>query len=346
MPEIRQNPITKEWVIIARERARRPDQFAGAKMPKEPPVFDPSCHFCPGNEHLTPPETYRITGSNGWQVRVVPNRFAALSAEGKRVRINQGLLKRTVAGVGIHEVIVETPDHSKTTGLLEPAQVESILRCYKERFAVVSCDPRVELVTVFKNHGAAAGTSLEHPHSQLIGTPIISPQVRNRMEEALRWYDEFGECVFCEVLRTEMEDAARLVVQTEHFASFVPYASLSPFHMWIFPRRHMASFGEILDMELSDLARNLQETLARLYHGLKNPDFNYTIRTAPNENRYVKYYHWYISLVPRLTRVAGFEIGSGFFINTSVPEENAEFLRSVKLPEKQESGDRSKGSSQ
>ena len=332
MAEIRQSPITKEWVIIATERARRPDQFTAGKEKKELPAFVPTCPFCPGNEHLTPPETHRIAGPNGWQVRVVPNRFSALSPVGERMRINEGLLKRTVAGVGIHEVIVETPDHSKTTGLLKPAEVESIIRCYKDRYFAVSEDPRVDLVTVFKNHGAAAGTSLEHPHSQLIGTPIISPQVRNRMEEALRWYDEFGECIFCQVLRSELEEGVRLVVETQHFVSFVPYASLSPFHMWIFPRRHMAAFGEIEEAEISDLARNLQETLARFYHGLKDPDFNYTIRTAPRESRYVRYYHWYISVVPRLTKLAGFEIGSGFFINTTIPEQNAEFLRSVKLP--------------
>jgi UDPglucose--hexose-1-phosphate uridylyltransferase len=187
-------------------------------------------------------------------------------------------------------------------------------------------------VTIFKNHGEAAGTSLEHPHSQLIATPIASPQVRRRMEDALRWYDEFGECLFCQVLRSELEEGVRIVVASEHFVSFVPYASLSPFHMWIFPRRHMASFGQIQPAEISDLAGNLQETLARLYHGLGNPDFNYTIRTAPSENRYVKYYHWYISLVPRLSKMAGFEIGSGFFINTTIPEADAEFLRGVKLP--------------
>lgn len=332
MAEIRQNPITKEWTIIATERARRPDQFVTQKEKRELPALDPKCPFCPGNEHLTPPEVHRIAGANGWQVRVVPNRFSALSPVGERIRKTDGLLKRTVSGVGIHDVIIETPEHNKTIGLLRPDEVEQIIRCYKTCYFAVTEDPRVELVTIFKNHGASAGTSLEHPHSQLIGTPIISPQVRNRLEEALRWYDEFGECIFCQVLRAEMDEDLRVVVRTEHFVSFVPYASLSPFHMWIFPRRHMASFGEIHDPEMTDLAHNLQETLARLYHGLDNPDFNFTIRTAPSESRYVKYYHWYISVVPRLTRVAGFEIGSGFFINPTIPEENAKFLRSLKLP--------------
>jgi len=333
MAEIRQNPITKEWVIIATERAKRPDQFTSRKEKRILPAHDPACVFCPGNEHLTPGEVHRIPGADGnWQVRVVPNKFSALSPVGERTRRNEGFLKRTVSGVGIHDVIIETPEHNKTTGLLSAAEVEAVIRCYKQRYFTVTEDPRVELVTIFKNHGEAAGTSLEHPHSQLIATPITSPQVRHRLEEALRWYDEFGECLFCQVLRSELEDEERIVVETDHFVSLVPYASLSPFHMWIFPRRHMASFGEIQPVEMADLARNLQETLARLYYGLDNPDFNYTIRTAPSENRYVKYYHWYISLVPRLTRMAGFEIGSGFFINPTIPEKDAEFLREVKLP--------------
>lgn len=333
MAEIRQNPITKEWVIIATERAKRPDQFSSRKEKKSPPAHDPGCVFCPGNEHLTPNEAHRIPGADGnWQVRVVPNKFSALSSAGELTRRNEGFLKRTVSGVGIHDVIIETPEHHKTTGLLSAAEVEAIIRCYKQRYFTVTEDPRVELVTIFKNHGEAAGTSLEHPHSQLIATPITSPQVRHRLEEALRWYDEFGECLFCQVLRSELEDEERIVVETDHFVSLVPYASLSPFHMWIFPRRHMASFGEIQPVEIADLGRNLQETLARLYYGLDNPDFNYTIRTAPSENRYVKYYHWYISLVPRLTKTAGFEIGTGFFINPTIPEKDAECLREVKLP--------------
>jgi UDPglucose--hexose-1-phosphate uridylyltransferase len=335
MAEFRQNPITKEWVIIATERAKRPDQFMAKKDRKQPPAHDPNCVFCPGNEKLTPPEAHRIGGSgegSDWQVRVVPNKFSALSPTGECVRNYDGLLKRKISGVGIHDVIIETPQHDMTTGLLSPEHVESIIRCYKDRYFAVTTDPRVELVTIFKNHGEAAGTSLEHPHSQLIATPITSPQVRRRLEDALRWYDEFGECLFCQTLRSELADGARVVVETPHFVSVVPYAALSPFHMWIFPRRHMASFGEIQPEEMKDLARNLQETLARLYHGVNNPDFNYTIRTAPSESRYVKYYHWYISIIPRLTRMAGFEIGTGFFINPTIPEENAAYLRAVKLP--------------
>ncbi len=332
MPEFRQNPITKEWVIIATERARRPDQFAQKEQPPQLPKYVADCPFCAGNERLTPTENLRIGSGAQWDVRAVPNKFSALSPDGKRSRRNEGL-KRTAAGVGIHDVIIETPDHSMTTALLPQAHVEKIVQAYKQRYFTVSEDPRVELITIFKNHGPSGGASIAHPHSQLIATPIISPQVRSRMEEALRHFDEFGDCIFCKVLTDEIYEGKRIISENPHFVCFVPFASLTPFHIWIFPRRHMASFGEIREEEMKSLAGILRDTLARLYYSLGNPDYNYTIRTAPSENRYCKYYHWYISLVPRLTRVAGFELGSGFFVNVTLPEENAQFLRSFPLPQ-------------
>ena len=332
MPELRQNPITKQWVIIATERARRPHEFVQKKEGAQPlPSYSERCPICPGNEHLAPPESLHIARDGKWQVRVVPNKFAALSSEGEVFRKTEGL-KRTVGGVGVHEVIVETPDHSATTALLPEEEVAIILDCYKQRYFTLTNDPRIENVTIFKNHGAAAGTSLEHPHSQIIATPIIPPDIRNRMEAALRYYDDCGECLFCKVMIEELAEGTRIVHETDHFVSFIPFASLTPFSMWIYPRRHMASYGEIHDEELRDLARMLRLVLAKVYHGLGNPDFNYVIRTAPSENRYCRYYHWYMSLIPRLTKTAGFELGSGMYINGTLPEANAEFLRNIELP--------------
>ena len=332
MPELRQNPITKQWVIIATERARRPHEFIKKREATGPlPSYVERCPFCPGNEHMTPPESMRIVRDGKWQVRTAPNKFAALSSEGELVRKIDGL-KSTVSGVGVHEVVVETPDHSKTTALLSDEDVELIIRCYKERYFAITDDPRIEHVTIFKNHGAGAGTSLEHPHSQIIATPIIPPEIRERLEESLRFYDVCGQCIFCKVLADELTDRVRLVQETDHFVAFIPFASLTPFHLWIFPRRHMASFGEIQSEEIQDLARMLRLVLAKVYYGLGDPDYNYIIRTAPSEGRHLRYYHWYLSLVPRLTRTAGFELGSGMYINTTLPEVNAEFLRDVAIP--------------
>ncbi len=331
MPELRHNVLTREWVIIATERAKRPDEFIRANgARKELPSFDPKCPFCPGNEAMTPPATLVIPDDGAWKVRVTPNKFAALSYAGERQRSFEGI-RRTMTGVGIHEVIIESPDHSLTTALLEDRQAETLLDTYLDRFNFASSDPRVEQVTIFKNHGAAAGTSLEHPHSQIIGAPVITSQLRDRLINALRHFDEYGECIFCRVLNLELREQTRLVMETEHFVAFVQFATLTPFSMLIMPRRHMACFSEISDAEAVDLAHILRRTLAKLYHGLNDPDFNYTIRTAPRESCGVKYFHWYVSIIPRLTRVAGFELGSGMFINTSLPEENAAFLRDVAL---------------
>jgi UDPglucose--hexose-1-phosphate uridylyltransferase len=331
MPELRHNVLTREWVIIATERARRPEEFARQSQEKKPlPTYVATCPFCPGNESMTPPETYVVPDTTGWRVRVTPNKFAALSYQGERRRSVQGI-RRTVTGVGIHEVIIETPDHSKSTALLEDGQVETIIQTYLHRFIFASHDPRVEQVTIFKNHGEAAGTSLAHPHSQMIAAPVITSQLRERLINALRHFDEYGECIFCHVLEQELEEGIRVVVETPHFVSFVQYAALTPFSMLIMPRRHMSCFAEINEAEMADLAHNLRRTLAKLHYGLADPDFNYSIRTAPNEYRGVKYYHWYVSIIPRLTRMAGFELGSGMFINVSLPEENASFLRGVEV---------------
>jgi UDPglucose--hexose-1-phosphate uridylyltransferase len=328
MPELRYNVITREWVIIATERARRPDQFRRKEERKALPAFVPTCPFCPGNESMTPPQTYVAPAKGKWQVRVAPNKFAAVSLQGERKRTVQGI-KRTVTGVGMHEVIVETPDHSKTTAQLSDSEVETIIGTYLNRFRAASSDPRVEQVVIFKNHGESAGTSLEHPHSQLIATPVITTQLRDRLFSALNHFDEFGECLFCRVLEQELKDAIRIVYETEHFVAFVPFAVLTPFSILIMPRRHMACFEEMNDLEAADLAHNLRRTLLKLYRGLGDPDFNYVIRTAPAANMGVKYYHWYVSIIPRLTKMAGFELGSGMFINVSLPEENAKFLREV-----------------
>jgi UDPglucose--hexose-1-phosphate uridylyltransferase len=329
MPEIRQNIITRQWVIIAAERASRPDQFQTAKSQrKELPQHDPACPFCPGNEAMTPPETYRSPQAGTWKVRAFPNKFAALSTEGDLVRRIDGL-KRTISGVGVHEVIVESRMHNTTLALMTDAEIEDVIAACLDRYNKIFADHRVEAVTLFKNHGAAAGTSLVHPHMQLIGTPVIPTEVRERLEWALRFYDDNGACIFCATLDSELRDQSRLIAENKHFIAFIPFAALSPFHLWIYPRRHCASFGSIAHDEIASLGRILRTVQRKLYFGLNDPDFNLVVRTAPRESTHIRYYHWYVSVVPRITQAAGFELGSGMFINVSRPEDSAAFLRSV-----------------
>jgi UDPglucose--hexose-1-phosphate uridylyltransferase len=333
MPELRQNFATKEWVIIATERAKRPEEMASRRPERNAAAFVPTCPFCPGNEDKTPPEVLRIPAGGGhdpWQVRVIPNKFAALSRDVQPGRTIHRT-RRTIQGFGVHDVIVETPSHSLSIAHMPDSEVANILRCYRARHQELSLDPRIEHITIFKNHGVDAGTSLEHPHSQLVASPVISYQVRQRVHEALRHYDEYGECITCQNIEEELEDKVRIVMATEHFVALELFASYSPFCTHIYPRRHMASFGDISAAEINDLARTLRTVLAKLHTGLNDPDYNFTIRSAPAECVGVKYFHWYLSVIPRLTRVAGFELGSGMFINTVLPEAAAEFLRNVKV---------------
>jgi UDPglucose--hexose-1-phosphate uridylyltransferase len=330
MPELRQNFATKEWVVIATERARRPEQMAQHRQHKELAAFVATCPFCPGNESLTPPEILRVpaAAANPWHVRVVANKFAALDRSTNPVRTVHRS-RHAVNGFGVHDVIVETPDHSQVLALMPDSYVAEILRVYKTRYDELSLDPRIAHITIFKNHGVDAGTSLEHPHSQLVATPVISHQVRERFQHAMRHYDDYGECMFCQMLAEELEEGHRIVMVSEHFVALELYASPVPFCTHIYPRRHTASYGDVSTAEINELARVLRTTLAKLYHGLGNPDFNFSIRSAPAESVGVKYFHWYVSVIPRLTRVAGFELGSGMFINTVLPEAAAEFLRKV-----------------
>jgi UDPglucose--hexose-1-phosphate uridylyltransferase len=331
MPELRQNFFTKEWVIIATERARRPEELATHRPTQTVPAFVETCPFCPGNEGKTPPEVMRFPANTGepWVVRVIPNKFAALSREAHPTKSPLHVWRR-VEGFGFHEVIIDSPDHSCCMALLPDAHVASILRVYKDRYNLLSMDRRINHVTIFKNHGADAGASLPHPHSQLIATPVIPSQVRHRLHEALRHYDDDGQCMFCHMVEREIEDQTRIVIKGEHFVAMEVFASATPFATHIFPLRHMASFGDISTAEIVDLAHVLRSLLAKLYVGLENPDLNFTVRSGPSDYASARHFHWYISVIPRLTRVAGFELGSGMFINTVLPEAAAEFLRNIK----------------
>jgi len=332
MPELRQNLATKEWVIIATERAKRPEDFKKPlKEETEKPAYSPTCPFCPGNEKMTPPEILQVNDKDGnWKIRVAPNKFAALVPEGDLQRKVNGLY-RDMNGFGYHYVIIETPQHNTTTALLPIEQIEDILKTYRTLYRQLEQDPRVAMVIVFKNHGESAGTSLEHPHSQLVATPVVPTPVRHRVEEAMRYYDDTGECVHCKMLKEELDEQERVVLESQFFGVYVPYASYAPFLTWIVPKIHRSGFSQISDEELKDLAKVLKTTLQKIYYGLNNPSFNYIIRVAPLDETSSRSLHWYIAIIPRLTKTAGFELGSGMFINVSLPEENAKFLREIEV---------------
>jgi UDPglucose--hexose-1-phosphate uridylyltransferase len=319
--------ISKEWVIIATERARRPQEFQQLQKERPPlPSHLESCPFCRGNEEQTPPALLLFPEESPWQVRVVPNKFAALSPDTPCGQFPKGQFIG-IHGYGAAEVVIETPRHDLSPAQMPPEEVSLIMEAYRRRYRALEADSRNSLITLFRNHGPRAGTSLQHPHSQIIATPVVPPHVRNQIVQALRSYDTFGSCVFCFMLAEEQKQEERLVQVSDHFLAFCPYASRVPFEIQIFPRRHSSSFGEITPDEKEDLARVLHLALGKIYHGLNNPDYNLIVRSYPLESKDNRHYHWHLVIVPRLTTPAGFEIGTGIYINTARPEESAAFLR-------------------
>lgn len=329
MSIIRQDPTTKEWVIIATERAKRPHEFKKKAVPRSLIAREESCPFCTGNEELTPPEVLRMDGSPSsvWAVRVVPNRFSALKMDGEPLRREIGPLFREMEGVGYHEVIVEGPVHNRLIPMMTDGEVARIFEAYQKRYLALRDDPRIRYIIIFKNHGIGAGTSLEHPHSQLVATPVAPMQIRRKYEVAIAHYDDTGRCLYCDLVEEEQRAKSRVVTETERFVVFHPYASRLPFETWIAPKVHQPSFGQMTRDDLHELARVVRHCLGSLYTVLGDPDFNYIIHTAPVEGETHPYYLWHIQILPRTAMIAGFELGSGIAITTILPEESAAFMR-------------------
>ncbi|MFQ5852172.1 MAG: galactose-1-phosphate uridylyltransferase [Candidatus Binatia bacterium] len=329
MPKLRQDPTTKEWVIFATERAKRPDDFIRrtSDFTKETQVS--TCPFCPGNEASTPPAVLTLPGekSQEWSVRVVPNKFAALVPGRTSGQMRVSNIFQEMEGVGFHEVIIETPEHDKTLALMQEERVLDVLKAYKQRYESLRQESRVKLILIFKNHGETAGTSLEHPHSQLVAAPVVPEGMRQRYEVATAYFDDTGRCIHCDLVEDEIELKERIVLETDRFIVFHPFASRFPFETWIAPKRHQPSFANIPDKDLKELAQVLKSILLGLFTALENPDYNYVIHSAPVEDEQKSYYLWHIQIIPRLTKIAGFELGSGMSINTVLPEETAKFIR-------------------
>jgi UDPglucose--hexose-1-phosphate uridylyltransferase len=330
MSELRHDPTTREWVIIAPERASRPQQEPKTQHAEELPDWDASCPFCLGNESQTPAEVFRIPASSEdstWDVRVVPNRFPALTPEEDMTRREEGRFTRKIGGFGEHEVIIESPSHNTSMALMTYQQVEKVLTTYQQRYNTLKANPQLRFITIFKNYGWASGTSLIHPHSQLVATPIITPYYHRRFDVAHDYHADMGECLYCELLAEELEKKERIVAETEEFVVFHPYASRMPYETWIIPKEHSASFGLFPNSRFPELATVLKDILFCLYVKLDNPAFNLIIDTSTTVDEDDPYYHWHIRITPRLTTIAGFEIGSGIYISQALPEDTAKFMR-------------------
>ena len=334
MPELRRDPITGRWVIIATDRAKRPTDFVREKVEIHGSGF---CPFCSGNEAKTPPEilAYRKDGSPrdapGWSLRVVSNKFPALGIEGTLNRQGEGLYDK-MNGIGAHEVIIETPDHRMTLASMPARAVEDVLWAFRDRILDLKKDRRFKYILIFKNHGEAAGASLEHTHSQLIALPVVPKRVREEVDSAKEYYNFKERCIFCDIIRQEVEDGVRMIAENQAFIALAPYAPRFPFEMWIVPKVHQSAFEESQKYEFEQLAVILKDMLARLDRVLDSPAYNYIIHSSPIPEASNDYYHWHLEIMPKLTKVAGFEWGTGFYINPTPPEESAKFLREALAP--------------
>ncbi len=328
---IRQDKTTNQWVIFSAFRSKRPHEFRKeTKRAGTLPEWDENCPFCPGNEHMLPKIILEDRGSgiHGWQTRVVPNKFPALLPEGKSQRRQEGIYL-AMDGYGRHEVIIEGPDHRRQIAMLPSEAVRKVLETYHRRYLQLMEETENNMVLIFRNHGPRAGTSLLHPHSQVIATGIVPRYVRFREEQAQKYYDDWGRCVYCDILAFEAQDRRRVLGENESFLAFIPFAAEVPFETWILPKNHQADFGAVSEREKDQLSDILKEILKNLYEKLNDPDYNYIINTAPRFKAGEPHIHWFLRIRPRLTTMAGFEIGSGISINPSFPEQDAEFLKAV-----------------
>ncbi|MBU1998186.1 MAG: galactose-1-phosphate uridylyltransferase [Candidatus Omnitrophota bacterium] len=339
MPELRKDPVIGRWVIIATERARRPDQFAisSAQGPEEKP-----CPFCEGKESQTPPEIYSIRPNNtaantpGWELRVVPNQTPFLRIEGELDRTGKGLYDM-MNGVGAHEIVIEANQHIANICDLSPEQIARVIGCYIDRINDLERDQRFKYVLVFKNYGwTAGGGRVKHARTQIIATPVNPKRVKEELVGARHYYDYHERCIFCDLIKQELASKDRLILEIDGFIAIAPFASRFPFEVWILPKKHSCDFVRQDPAQRAELAKILKQVLQKLKVGLNDPPYNFIIHTAPFRRQKLGYwktieedYHWHIEITPRLTRVAGFEWGTGFYICPMPPENAAGFLREV-----------------
>lgn len=334
MPDLRRDPVVGRWVIISTERRGRPHDFVKPQQTR--PVSTTLCPFCPGQERLTPKEIMAYRPQSGgpnspnWTVRVVPNKFPALQVEGDMGREGVGLYDR-MNGVGAHEVIIETPNHVEGLADLPTKKIEDMLWAYRDRMIDLRKDLRLRYILIFKNHGVSAGATLEHSHSQLIALPIVPTSVQEELDGCRQHYQQKERCIYCDILRQDLSDGNRIVAENTEFLCVTPFAPRFPFEMWILPKRHAAYFEESQKSQFEFLAPILSELLRRMDKVLSHPPYNFILHSSPLHEKTGDYYHWHLEIIPKLTQVAGFEWGTGFYINPVSPEEAATFLREAVL---------------
>lgn len=337
MPEFRRDPLTDTWVIIAEERGHRPRELEPASRVEDPEY----CPFEAGNEDMTPPEILSLGGNeadDSWDVRVIPNKYPALAIEGDPDRRGLGMFDR-MNGIGAHEVVIETPEHDGNFDQHTPEHADRILRAYQQRIQDLRKDRRLRYVMAFKNHGAEAGATMAHPHSQIVALSLTPKRVKEQLLRARDHYREKERCLLCDLIRQEREDGSRIVLDDPEYVVLCPFASRFSFETWILPKDHNHHFTNVTDAQRRRLGELMVDVIGRMNEALTDPPYNFLFNTAPNTNdlnpqpnRWATIehdFHWHLEILPRVSQSAGFEYGTGFHINPTPPEEAARFLREV-----------------
>ena len=351
-PEFRRDPVTGRWVVIAPERSLRPIALEGSEARHRHDGDHRPCPFCPGQEHDTPHEVLAIRAPGtlpdgpGWRLRVVPNKYPAVKAEPNPLTpfpgregglkappfsgegLGRGLLESAPA-VGRHEVVIETPHHVADPTHLPDDQFRDVLLAYRDRLLTLADDPRLHYATVFKNVGAEAGASLGHTHSQILATPIVPEAIRQELDGANEYHTGTGRCVFCDALRHDLANRARLIAETPHFAAAAPFASRFAYEMCVLPKEHASRYESLTAPLAAELALLLKRVLRALDAVLAEPAYNWFLHTAPLRSAELPHFHWHLEILPRTSRPAGFEWGAGCFINAVAPEAAAAELRAA-----------------
>ncbi len=329
MQELRQDPVTGRWVVIAPIRGKRPKEYEQTPKPL-PSITAEECPFCPGNEHLTPPEVYAVRDVDsepdkpGWQIRVVPNKFPAFSQNPSPLNDSHSFIKR--AAFGYHEVVIHSPRHDEEISAMPVERLVKLIEVYKLRCVQIGSDPNIKYVHIIVNHGVESGASLEHAHSQIFGLPLVPEGLQDELGGSL-WFSQSKErCVFCWMLEEEMKTGQRVLFENTHFLAVAPFASRFPFEIWLLPKRHSPSFETVKQGEIGDLAHTISKVISAYNCKLGNPSYNFFIHTAPCDGSDYHYFHWHAEVFPRISSLGAFELGTQIMINPTAPERAVELL--------------------
>lgn len=330
LTELRQDIVTGDWVVIAKNRARRPEDFAASSRPVATEDASKKCPFCYPEETGQEKDTLVYADSAGnWTLRVIPNKYPAFRT-GEKVSHREEGPYFMMDGYGYHEIII-TRDHKRPIALLDNRAVAEVIDAYQDRYVELMTKPNVNYVEIFHNHGKEAGASISHPHSQLMAIPVISPYIKSELDGAESYYRSNRRCVYCSMIAWEKESGIRVVFENDDFLAFCPFSSRAAFEVWIVPKKHQPYFERLSDQEKLGAAEALRVSLGKIYQALGNPDHNFYLHTSPCDGKDYPHYHWHIEILPKTSLWAGFELSTGIEISTIEPEKAAEYLRDIKV---------------